>query len=115
MSRLATASPSERASTRPLCRLAIAPCVAGAGVEQNADGREVDRDARPLDALGGERLRERFPAVDAARAEMAPAAVIGNAQVGIGGACHLRHVGGDGGEPLSSSVKCGERPSATQR
>src|SRR5262249_28447478 len=73
--------------------------IAGAGVEQHADGGEVDGGAGALDAVGGERGFEGRPAIDVAGGEVAPAAVIGDAlQVGIGGARHLRHVGGDGGK-----------------
>ncbi len=80
----------------PGARFAIAPRIARPGVEQNADGRQVDGDARLLDAVRADRVRKRAPAVDAAGREMAPAAVIGDVQVGIGGARHLRHIAGDG-------------------
>ena len=71
-----------RRSAAPVCGLAIAPRRAGAGVEQHADDREVDR-ARG--AFGRRRGRasaassSRLP-VDAAGLEVAPAAVVRDAR-----------------------------------
>ena len=77
----------------------VAPRVAGAGVEQDADGREVDGPARPLDRIGTTACRELAPAIDAARGKMAPAAVIRNDEIGIGRARDIGHIIGDGLEP----------------
>jgi len=58
--------------------LAVAPAIAGAGVEQHAHGRQVGGHARSLEAVRVAARDELAPTVDAAGREMAPAAVIGN-------------------------------------
>jgi hypothetical protein len=74
---------------------AVAPAVARAGIEQHAHGCEVDGHARALEAISVAARRELAPTVDAAGGEMAPAAVIGNLQIGIGLARDVGHVGGN--------------------
>src|SRR5262249_2019878 len=64
--------------------LAIAPGIAGAGIEQNAYGCEVDRNARVLDRISSEICRQRLPAVDPSGRKVTPAAVIRDFQIGIG-------------------------------
>ena len=90
IARLAIASPSERAEYESARCVAIAPCGAGAGVEQHAHRREVDRCACALQRIGRQLRCQFLPAVNAAHDKVPPAAVIGNAQVGIGLAGHLR-------------------------
>ena len=68
---------------------AIAPGVAGAGIEQNAHHRQIDRTASLLKSPLNE-FCQPAPARDAAGREVAPAAVIGNRKIGIG---RTRHVG----------------------
>ncbi len=77
---------------------AVAPAITGAGVEQHAHGRQVGGHAGALEAIGVAARRELAPTVDAAGREMAPAAVIGNLQVGIGLARDVGHVGRDRSE-----------------
>src|SRR3954451_6318032 len=73
-----------RARINPAARLAIAPRRAGAGVEQNAGHREVEADPGDLRArLTGEPARQRGPAIDAADAEVPPAAVERDGEIGI--------------------------------
>ena len=79
--------------------LAIAPGVSGASIEQDADGCEVEGDARPFDGVNVELRRERAPAIDASDGKMPPAAVIGNPEIGIGLARDIGHVGGNRIEP----------------
>ncbi len=78
---------------------AVAPGIAGAGIEQDAHGREVDRHAGPLNRIDIETRRELAPTIDAAGREMAPAAVIGNPQIGIGFARDVRDIARDRFEP----------------
>ena len=79
---------------------AVAPGVACAGIEQDADHCQVDRGTRPFDRSGIDSVRELAPAIEASGREVTPAAVVRYIEVGIGAARHLRHVIGDRREPV---------------
>ena len=78
--------------------VAVAPGIAGPGVEQHAHRRQVDGDARAFERVCVDPRRKLAPAIDAADGKMPPAAVIGNLQVGIGVARDVGDIAGDGGE-----------------
>src|SRR5262245_33450790 len=80
--------------------LAVAPGVAGASIEQDADGCEIDGDTRMLDEVGLEMRREFVPTVDAAGREVPPAAVIGDREIGIRRAGHVGDIVRDGTESV---------------
>jgi hypothetical protein len=60
------------------CAFAVAPAVAGAGIEENAHGRQVGGNARALDRILMDARHKRVPTVDAAGCKMPPAAVSGD-------------------------------------
>ena len=96
ISKLATASPSDRPKTRAGPAFLVAPARPGAGVEEDADDREVERRPRHLGCLGPGRHRDdAAPAVEPAGREMAPPGMEGDVEARVvlaDGRDH--HVGG---------------------
>ena len=84
----------------PACTFAVTPALAGAGIEENAHRRQVSGDARALNRVPIDALRERVPTVDPAGGKMPPATVTGNVQIGIG-------LAGDGGHVISDCCEAG--------
>ena len=90
---------SEPLGTREECLalgFAIAPALARPGVEQHARHREIDAAARHLRARSSRQAPcGLLPALDPARREVAPAAMVGDCEGGIGRPDGLGDVGGD--------------------
>ena len=76
----------------------ITPGIAGSGVEQHADGCQIDGDAGAFERGGTDPRRKLAPTIDTAGGKMPPATVVGNFQIGIGFAGDVGHIAGDGGE-----------------
>ena len=87
---------------RPRGRVDIAPLAAGAGIEQDARDREIDPCACPFGAVGGQAGGNLRPAIDAARLEMAPPAVVRNIEAGIALADGIGHVSRGRLDPIRS-------------
>ena len=80
-----------RARVFAAARFAVAPVRTGAGIEQHAGDGQLKLHAQLLARIGRGAWRKLRPAINAADAKVAPAAVVRNGQRRIGGAHGVEH------------------------